>query len=133
MERKKPISVVAAVILRDNRVLIAQRPEGKHLAHKWEFPGGKVEKGETPEAALIRELREELACEIDVIAPLPRFIHRYETVTIEMLPFLTRLSVNSKEPIAREHIAICWVPKTQLSDYDLADADWPISDCLNLA
>jgi 8-oxo-dGTP diphosphatase len=70
MTQKPPLPVVAAVIERDGLVLVAQRPPGKHLALKWEFPGGKIEAGETPAAALVREIREELGCTIRV-GPAP--------------------------------------------------------------
>jgi 8-oxo-dGTP diphosphatase len=125
-----PLPVVAAVIERGGRVLLAQRPESKHQARKWEFPGGKVELGETAESALIREIREELTCEIRVIHPLPRFTHAYERMTIEMIPFFCRLAPGSPEPAPVEHLAIAWVPPNGLSGYDLAAADLPVVGAL---
>ncbi|MEY4005494.1 MAG: hypothetical protein RLZZ221_1590, partial [Verrucomicrobiota bacterium] len=75
---KRPVPVVAAVLTDDRgRFLLAQRPAHKKLGLNWEFPGGKVEPGETPEAALARELREELGIKITGIEPLPRFQHDY--------------------------------------------------------
>ncbi len=121
-----PLPVVAAVVERDGRVLLAQRPEHKHLARKWEFPGGKVESGETPEAALIREIREELNCEICVIRPLPRSTHTYDRGTIEMIPFVCRLAPDSPEPKPAEHLALAWVRPDELAGYDVAAADLPV-------
>ena len=125
-----PIPVVAAIIERGGRVLLAQRPGHKHLPFKWEFPGGKVEPGESPEAAVIREIREELGCEIGVVAGLPCFTHTYERATIEMIPFRCRLAAGSPPPAAREHVSIAWVHVDGLRDYDLAAADLPIAAAL---
>ena len=83
-EASVTVPVVCAVIIRDGRVLIAQRPAHKHLALKWEFPGGKVEPGESAEAAIVREIREELGCDFAIGRALPRFTHAY-AVTIEMM------------------------------------------------
>ena len=110
------------------RVLVAQRPAHKHLALKWEFPGGKVEPGEAPEAALLRELTEELGCSAVVVRALPRFVHDYGSVRIEMLPFVCRLSPGSPAPHPHEHVALRWVGLSELSDpmLDLAAADLPV-------
>ena len=124
------LPVVAAVIERGGRVLLAQRPGHKHLALKWEFPGGKVEPGETVEAALLREIREELNCEVCVIRPLPRFTHTYDRTTIEMIPFVCHLVPGSPEPQPAEHVAIAWVLPDELSGYDLAAADLPVAAAL---
>ena len=125
------IPVVAAVIEDGHgRVLVAQRPAHKHLALKWEFPGGKIDAGETPQAALARELREELGIEIEIIRTLPRFIHDYGTVVIDMLPFVCRLAPASAAPHPHEHVALRWVLPAELSTLDLAAADLPIVDAL---
>ena len=126
----KPLPVVCALIVRDGRVLIAQRPAGKHLALKWEFPGGKVEPGEEAAAALVREIREELGCEIDVTAALPSAVHRYERGEIELIPFICQLAVGSSEPHPHEHTAVEWSRVCDLRDYDLAEADLPIVSLL---
>jgi 8-oxo-dGTP diphosphatase len=124
---ERPIPVVCAVIEDDcGRVLIAQRPAHKHLALKWEFAGGKVEPGESAEAALIREIKEELGCDIIVRRALPRFSHDYGTHTIEMLPFVCRLAVGTTEPHPHEHIAVRWVMPQDLDQHDLAAADLPV-------
>ena len=125
-----PIPVVCAIIIRDNHILLAQRPEGKHLALKWEFPGGKVEPGEEPAAALIRELREEMGCTVDIVAALPRSEHSYDRGTIEMIPFVCALNANSTEPEAQEHAAIAWVTLDAVAGFDLAPADWPVVEAL---
>jgi 8-oxo-dGTP diphosphatase len=125
--KKPPLPVVAAVIEdAAGRVLVAQRPAHKHLALKWEFPGGKVEPGESPEAALARELREELGVEIENLRALPRFTHDYVAVVIEMIPFTCRLAPGSPPPHAHEHAALRWVLRSELPTLDLAAADLPV-------
>ena len=121
-----PVAVVAAVIQRSGRVLLARRPAHKHLAFKWEFPGGKVDPGETPEIALARELREELACEVEIVSSLPPFLHTYDRATIEMIPFVCELAPRSPEPHPHEHLALAWVAPAELNSYDLAAADRPV-------
>jgi 8-oxo-dGTP diphosphatase len=125
-KEKPPVPVVAAVIEHGGRVLLARRPAHKHLALKWEFPGGKVDAGETAEAALVREIREELGCAILVGRPLPRFTHAYGRAEIEMFPFVCRLAEGSPEPQPIEHTALAWVEAARLRNYDLAAADWPV-------
>jgi 8-oxo-dGTP diphosphatase len=122
-----PIPVVCAVIFdATGRALLAQRPAHKHLGLKWEFPGGKVEAGEAPEAALFRELREELGCDVFIRRALPHFTHDYGTVVIEMIPFVCELAPASPPPHAREHAALAWVEVADLKNFDLAPADWPV-------
>lgn len=121
-----PIPVVCALIEDGTgRVLVAQRPAHKHLPFKWEFPGGKVEPGETPEAAIVREIREELGCELIVTRALPRNLHHY-AVLIEMIPFVARLAPASPAPRAIEHVALRWLPPAELTTVDLAPADLPV-------
>lgn len=120
------LPVVCALIERDGRVLLAQRPAHKHLALKWEFPGGKVDPGESAESALIREIREELLCDIALRRALPRFTHTYERTTIEMIPFVCALVPGSPEPRPAEHVAIAWARPAELAAYDLAAADLPV-------
>ncbi len=125
------IPVVCAILKRDDLILLAQRPAGKHLALKWEFPGGKVEAGEEPEAAMVRELREELGCEVEIVAALPRSSHAYERGVVEMIPFVCRLAEGSAEPRPHEHAALVWVTMEALETYDLAAADRPVVGALN--
>lgn len=128
MASSSPIPVVCAVIERDGRVLLAQRPPHKLLPLKWEFAGGKVEPGEDPAAAIVREIREELGCAIVVTRALPPFIHDYGTVVISMIPFVCTLQPGSPEPHAHEHVALAWAKPGDLAGYDLAAADWPVVD-----
>jgi 8-oxo-dGTP diphosphatase len=117
---------VCAVIERAGRVLVAQRPPGKLLPRKWEFPGGKVEPGENPAVAIRREIGEELGCTIAITQALSPFLHDYKTIVIEMIPFRCTLAPGSSEPHPHEHLAIAWVTPTELKTYDLAAADWPV-------
>jgi 8-oxo-dGTP diphosphatase len=118
--------VAVALIDVDGRVLIAKRPEGKQLAGLWEFPGGKVEKGERPEAALIRELREELGIEVpeSCLAPFVFASHAYENFHLLMPLYLCRRW--SGVVVAHEHAALAWVRPNQLSDYPMPPADAPL-------
>jgi 8-oxo-dGTP diphosphatase len=123
-----PIVLVAAVALvdADGRVLIAQRPEGKSMAGLWEFPGGKVQEGETPEAALIRELKEELAVDVKAacLAPLTFASHRYESFHLLMPLYVCRRWDGSVAP--QEGQAVKWVRPAQLADYPMPPADKPL-------
>lgn len=118
--------VAVALIDPDGRILIAQRPEGKSLAGLWEFPGGKVEPGERPEQALIRELKEEL--DIDVqeacLAPFVFTSHAYESFHLLMPLYLCRRW--SGVVTAREHSGLAWVKPNRLSEYPMPDADIPL-------
>lgn len=125
-----PVPVVCAIIERRGRVLIAQRPPHKLLPLKWEFAGGKVEPGEDPAAAIVREIREELGCEIVISRALPSFAHDYKTVVIEMIPFVCALTPSSPEPHPHEHVAIEWVELAEIAHFDLAAADWPVVQAL---
>ena len=126
MTERTPIAVVCAVIEREGRVLIAQRPPNKHLPMQWEFAGGKVEPGEDAATAIVREIHEELCCRIELVEALPPFLHDYTTVVIEMIPFVARLAPGSAEPVAHEHVALAWVEPDSLQAYTLAPADWPV-------
>ena len=132
MTASAPIPVVCALIERAGRLLLAQRPAHKHLPLKWEFPGGKVEPGEDPAAAIVREIREELGCEIRLTRPLPVFLHDYQAVVIEMIPFVCTLADGSPEPYPHEHLAVAWVQPAALRGYDLAAADLPVVESYQL-
>lgn len=118
--------VAVALIDVDGRVLIAQRPEGKALAGLWEFPGGKVEPGERPEAALIRELNEELGIDVQeaCLAPFVFASHAYESFHLLMPLYLCRRW--SGVVVKREHAALAWVKPNKLSDYPMPPADAPL-------
>lgn len=126
MSLPNPVHVVCAIIERDGLVLVAERPEGKRLAGFWEFPGGKIEPGETAEEALHRELQEELACEVAVLASGPPVLHDYEWGRIQLHPFRCRLREGSPDPRAQEHSALKWVECRELAEVRLAPADIPI-------
>ncbi|MFJ6025209.1 8-oxo-dGTP diphosphatase MutT [Brevundimonas sp. NPDC092305] len=123
---KTVLVVAVALIDTDGRVLIARRPEGKQLAGLWEFPGGKVEPGERPEAALIRELREELGIEVSesCLAPFVFTSHAYESFHLLMPLYLCRRWSGVVQ--AREHSALKWVRPAQLADYPMPPADEPL-------
>ena len=127
MKPNVPIPVVCAVIFdAAARVLLAQRPAHKHLGLKWEFAGGKVEANESPDAALKREIREELGCDVLIERALPRFTYDYGAVVIEMIPFVCSLPADGSAPQCHEHVAVRWVELTELDAVDLAPADWPV-------
>jgi 8-oxo-dGTP diphosphatase len=115
-----------ALIDADGRVLLSQRPEGKALAGLWEFPGGKVEPGETPEAALIRELHEELGIDTwtSCLAPLTFASHSYAEFHLLMPLFACRRWQGT--PHAREGQKLAWVRARDLSSYAMPPADLPL-------
>ena len=118
--------VAAALIDADGRVLIAQRPEGKALAGLWEFPGGKIEPGERPEQALIRELHEELGIDVNAacLAPFVFTSHAYESFHLLMPLYLLRRWSGTVQ--RREHAALKWVKPDQLREYPMPPADEPL-------
>lgn len=124
----KPILLVVACALvdSDSRVLLAQRPEGKALAGLWEFPGGKVEAGESPEETLIRELREEIGIEtkVECLAPLTFASHTYESFHLLMPLFVCRRFQGIPEP--REGQVLKWVRPLKMRDYPMPPADEPL-------
>src|SRR5713101_4734175 len=123
-----PVLLVAAVALidADGRVLLAERPAGKHMAGLWEFPGGKVQPGETPEAALIRELKEELGIDVSeaCLAPLTFASHRYERFHLLMPLYVCRRW--NGDVAAREGQALAWVRPLKLDQYAMPPADKPL-------
>ncbi len=124
----KPILLVAAAALvdPDGRVLIAERPAGKAMAGLWEFPGGKVQAGETPEAALVRELAEELAIETrnSCLAPVAFASHGYDAFHLLMPLFACRVWEGRPQP--REGQRLAWVAPARLADYPMPPADLPL-------
>ncbi|SDW21680.1 8-oxo-dGTP diphosphatase [Albimonas donghaensis] len=124
----KPLVLVAACALvdPDGRVLLAQRPDGKSMAGLWEFPGGKLEPGETPEACLIRELHEELGVETweSCLAPLTFASHGYETFHLMMPLFVCRRWQGVAR--GREGQKLVWAKPNALRDYPMPPADLPL-------
>jgi len=118
--------VAVALIDPDGRVLIAKRPEGKQLAGMWEFPGGKVEPGERPEQAMIRELKEELGIDVNeaCLAPFVFASHAYESFHLLMPLYLCRRW--SGVVTAREHAGLAWVKPNRLGEYPMPPADEPL-------
>jgi 8-oxo-dGTP diphosphatase len=134
MSKKLVIVAAGALIDGDGRVLICQRPLGKALAGLWEFPGGKLEAGESPEDCLIRELEEELGIRAkrDCLAPFVFASHAYDDFQLLMPLFLLRRWDGEVE--RREHQALAWVKPARLFDYPMPPADEPLCawlrDCL---
>src|ERR1700754_1586124 len=128
MTPAQPLVLVVAVALLDSdgRVLIAQRPPGKAMAGLWEFPGGKMELGETPETALIRELREELSITVrePCLAPFTFASHSYPEFHLLMPLYLCRRWEGI--PAASEHSALKWVRPRDLAQYPMPPADLPL-------
>ena len=115
--------VTAGILLKDTRVFIAKRRSTGRLPGKWEFPGGKVEPGETPEQGLRRELSEELEIEAIVGNCLGENVHRYNFGTVRILFY--RVYWDGGEMRSRDHEGYAWAPLDQLMNYDFAPADWP--------
>jgi len=124
-----PIRVTAAVLEKGGRVLLARRAAGRRMAGFWEFPGGKVEPGETLQACLARELREEFGVVVEAGPELARGVHAYEHGTIELIALSAR-HVSGEFSLA-DHDAIEWVPRSRLLDFRLAPADIPLAEALS--
>lgn len=124
--RRILLVAAAALVDIDGRVLIAQRPEGRSMAGLWEFPGGKVQAGETPEAALVRELQEELGIDTrqSCLAPVAFASHAYDDFHLLMPLFACRTWQGTPE--GREGQQIAWVRAARLGDYPMPAADQPL-------
>lgn len=120
--------VTAAVIEKDGRILIAQRKAGDKLAGKWEFPGGKMEPGETPEECLRRELMEEFGIDTRIGRYLCSSEFEYKHIHIELLAY--RAEHLSGEYKLNDHAGIAWVKPGELKSYDLSSADLPVVDAI---
>jgi len=123
---RRLLVVAVAMIDVDGRVLLARRPPGKAMAGLWEFPGGKVGEGETPEAALIRELKEELAVDVaqSCLAPFTFASHRYPDFDLLMPLYLCRRWQGSPTPLEGQELA--WVRPARMTDYEMPPADRPL-------
>lgn len=124
---KKQINVVGAVIVKNGAVLCAQRGKGS-LAGLWEFPGGKIEPGESPRAALEREIEEELTCAVKVGDKVTTTDHEYDFGIVSLTTFLCELV--DGEPTLSEHTAVRWLAPHDLHELDWAPADVPAVDLL---
>lgn len=121
---KKKIQVVGAVIENDlGEILCAQRPEGKNLALKWEFPGGKIEADETPEDALKRELIEEMALDITIEDKITTTTYEYDFGIVELTTYFSKIKSGTVELL--EHVQMKWLPAADIDTLDWAPADIP--------
>ncbi|PAD23083.1 (deoxy)nucleoside triphosphate pyrophosphohydrolase [Terribacillus saccharophilus] len=127
---KKNIYVVGAVIKRDNKILCAQRGTEKSLPLKWEFPGGKIEKEETPQEALKREITEEMQCSISIGEAVEDTTYEYDFGVVNLKTYYCDLVEG--EPTLTEHVAIKWLAPEELSSLDWAPADIPAIDKIQL-
>ncbi len=120
----KHIHVACGIIEHNGKVLAAQRSASMRMPLTWEFPGGKIEPGETPEECLRRELVEEMGITVNVGRALPLHTHCYPTFAVTLYPFVC--SVESDEVTLHEHAAVVWLQPKELHVLDWAEADWPV-------
>ena len=132
-EVKKPILLVAASALvdTDNRILLAQRPEGKSLAGLWEFPGGKIDPGETPQQALCRELKEELGLETSIGALFSDTLYTHDQGVIRQFTYWVDFITSPINVALSEHQAIAWVSPLEIVNYEFAGADVAVVEKLH--
>ncbi len=122
------IQVTCAIILQNNRFLAAKRSQSMPHSGFWEFPGGKIEGGESAEDCLIREIKEELSCKISLIKELPVFAHQFKDKHIELIPFLCNITNGIPVPI--EHEEIRWLNQSELNTVKWLPADMAIIEFL---
>ncbi|WP_249872446.1 (deoxy)nucleoside triphosphate pyrophosphohydrolase [Oceanobacillus saliphilus] len=120
---KKDIHVVGAVIIKENKILCAQRGPDKSLPYLWEFPGGKIEAGETPQDALKREINEEMHCEIDIGEQVEHTVYEYDFGIVHLTTYKCKLLEGT--PVLTEHAAIEWLSPKELPSLEWAPADIP--------
>lgn len=120
----KHVEVVAAIIFEDGKVFCAQRKDIGEIAKKWEFPGGKIESGETREVALAREIREELNIDIEIGDLITTVNHQYNTFSITMHAYQAKIISGTIQ--LNDHIDLHWLSKNELYSLDWAAADIPI-------
>ncbi|MBI2355426.1 MAG: (deoxy)nucleoside triphosphate pyrophosphohydrolase [Deltaproteobacteria bacterium] len=124
MSDLRQIHVTCAIIEQDGLVLAAQRSAAMSLPLKWEFPGGKIDPGESPEDCMRRELLEELGVHVRVGKGLPPTSHRYTKLTVTLYPYIC--AIESGEIVLHEHAAIAWLAPEELHALDWAEADLPV-------
>jgi 8-oxo-dGTP diphosphatase len=122
----KHIHVACAIIEKDGKVLATQRSASMSMPMKWEFPGGKIDDGESPEECLRREVGEEIGVTVNVVLALSPHTHQYESFTVTLYPFVCTISFG--EIILHEHAALKWLKPEELHILDWVDADPPIID-----
>ena len=122
---RKQLLVVAALIEQEGRVLLAQRRADQAQPLVWEFPGGKVEPGESPSQALVREIQEELACSIQVGAVVDVVFFAYDTFDLVMPVY--RATIRTGVPVARQVAAVAWVARAELASLAFTPADLPLA------
>lgn len=122
------VKVTAAILEKDGKFIIAQRKRSDPLSGKWEFPGGKIEPGETPEQCLSRELKEEFAIDVTVGEHVGSNVHHYDHISIELMAY--RASWVSGAITMNDHKAYRWVTVDQLTECDFAPADIPFVEML---
>lgn len=115
------ISVTCAIIEKEGKVLATRRAKGSHLAGLWEFPGGKIEPGETAEDCIIREIREELNVQIEISQNLNPVEHHYENKSIRLIPFVC--NIVSGQITLKDHSEFRWLSRNDLQSLDWAEAD----------
>lgn len=125
MEEDRFLNVSCAILYENGKILAAMRSARKALPHKWEFPGGKVEPGESPDKAILRELREELGVEAIIMERLPAVEHTDVTSAIRLIPFICAIQ-GTAQPIAHEHEKLSWIGPHDASGLDWAPADRPL-------
>lgn len=122
--------VTCAIIMKGSKVLIAQRSESMSHPLRWEFPGGKLKQGESPENCIKREIKEELDVEISVDLLLPPVCHDYSINKIKLIPFICKLK--SEQIILKEHKSLAWIEKHEVDNFDLLEADIEVLKTLNV-
>ena len=125
----KIVQVTAAILVKDGRLIIAQRKSSDHLSGKWEFPGGKIEPGETPEQCLARELKEEFEINATIGKHLGSNLHHYDHLSIELMAY--HATWDSGEITMNDHKDYRWVTVDQLTEFDFAPADIPFVEMLH--
>lgn len=115
------IEVTAAIICKDGKFLICQRPKGKNCELLWEFPGGKIEPGETGEQCIVREIQEELGVTLRILRKFTDVIYEYPDRTVHLHFYITE--IESGELVRKEHNAFAWIPKEDIPNYQFCPAD----------